>query len=327
MSIRVLSSSDVDAVVSIEDCIEAIDAAMRQYSARSVVMPVRLTTKVPGLGDHLCMPAALPDAPALGMKTITIYPDNPKRNAPILQGLVVVNDYDTGTPLAVIDAARLTGLRTAAASAVATRALAREDAKRLAIIGSGVQAGSHLEAMLAVRPIEEVVVCSRTRASAERFVDARSSLDGVRFRVVDEPREAIEGADIVCAVSSSRTPVMALEQLAPGVHINGVGSHGPKDREVDGPTMAAARVLVDSRESALRECGDCILAIADGLFGEEHVTDEVGDVLNGTKPGRTSDDQITVYQSCGLAVQDVAVATLAFDRAAAAGRGVVVDLK
>ncbi len=326
MSIRVLSSTDVDAVVSIEDCIEAVDAAMRQYSERSVVMPVRLTTKVPGLGDHLCMPAALPGAPALGMKTITIYPDNPTRNAPILQGLIVVNDFGTGTPLAVIDAARLTGLRTAAASAVATRALARVDAKRLAIIGSGVQAGSHLEAMLAVRPIEEVVVCSRTRASAERFVNARASLKDVRFTVVDDPGEATRGADIICAVSSSRTPVVTLENVSPGTHINGVGSHGPNDREVDGPTMAAARVAVDSRESALRECGDCILAIQDGLFDESHVIDEVGEVLAGTKAGRTSVDQITVYQSCGLAVQDVAVASLAYARGSAAGRGVVVDL-
>ncbi len=326
MSIRVLSSTDVDAVVGIADCIEAVDAAMRQYSERSVVMPVRLTTKVPGRGDHLCMPAALPDAPALGMKTITIYPENPTRNAPILQGLIVVNDFATGTPIGVIDAARLTGLRTAAASAVATRALARPDARRLAIIGSGVQAGSHLEAMLAVRPIDEVVVCSRTRASAERFVESRSGIGGVRFTVVDDPGDAIDGADIVCAVSSSRTPVVTLDRLSPGTHVNGVGSHGPNDREVDGPTMAAARVVVDSRDSALRECGDCLLAIADGLFDESHVIDEVGEVLAGTKPGRTSDSQITVYQSCGLAVQDVAVATLAYTRGTAAGRGVVVDL-
>jgi len=325
MAIRVLSSTDVGAVVGIEDCIEAVDAAMRQYSERSVVMPVRLTTKVPGLGDHLSMPAALPASSALGMKTITIYPENPKKDAPILQGIVVVNDFDTGTPVAVLDAARLTGLRTAAASAVATRALARPDSSRLAVIGTGVQAGSHLEAMLAVRPITDVVVCSRKRESAERFVEARSDLN-VTFSITDEPGDAVEGADIVCAVSSSHTPVITLDRVSPGTHINGVGSHGPTVREVDGPTMAAARVVVDSRDSALRECGDCLLAIEEGLFEEAHVIDEVGEVLAGTKVGRASDDQITVYQSCGLAVQDVAVAMLAYTRAASAGRGVEVDL-
>jgi alanine dehydrogenase len=325
--IRVLGSRDVAAVLTMAECIEVIDVAMRQYSQGSVAMPVRLTTNVPDRGDHLSMPAALPGVPALGMKCITIYPGNPGRGAPILQGLMVVNDFDTGTPLAVMDAGRLTAMRTAAASAVATRALARADASRVAIIGTGVQGASHLEAMCLVRPISEIAVASRTRAGADRFVAEQQPRFPDRHLVaVDDAREAIEGADLICAVSSARTPVMARAWLKNGVHINGVGSHGAEVREVDGITMRDARVAVDSRESALRECGDCLLAIEEGLFSAEHVSDEIGSILLGLKPGRTSDDEITVYQSCGLAVQDVAVARLAYDRAVAADRGALVDL-
>jgi ornithine cyclodeaminase len=218
-------------------------------------------------------------------------------------------------------------MRTAAASAVATRALARGDAETLAIIGAGVQARTHLEAMLCVRPIRNVRVCARSHHSAAAFVEtAQERHPDLTFTVADTSLKAIHGSDIVCAVSSARTPVTERSFVAGGMHVNGVGSHGPEVREVDGETMRDARVVVDSRESALRECGDCLIAIAEGLFDADHVADEIGEVLLGTKRGRSGDDEITIYQSCGLAVQDVAVGRLAYDRAIRSGLGTRVEL-
>lgn len=325
--ITILTSSDVTAALEMPACINAVGEAMRSFSAREAVMPVRLTTKVPKLGDHLSMPAAIPSGRALGVKCITIYPDNAARGLPILQGFFVLNDYETGSAVAMMDAAHLTAMRTAAASAVATKFLARDDAESLALIGAGVQARTHLEAMICVRAIREVRVCARTPASAEAFaLGALEAHPDVDIKAVGTPDEAIQDADIVCAVSSSRTPVVDRDVVCPGTHINGVGSHGPDVREVDGETMRDARVLVDSRESALRECGDCIIAIADGLFGEDHVQDEIGEVLLGSKHGRSSAEEITVYQSCGLAVQDVAVGRLAYEHALQQRVGTSVQL-
>jgi ornithine cyclodeaminase/alanine dehydrogenase len=181
--------------------------------------------------------------------------------------------------------------------------------------------------MCRVRPIADVAVVSRTLEAADRFVAVHAAgHPAVSMRAVASHEEAVKDADIICAVSSSREPVVRRGWLRPGCHINGVGSHGADVREVDGETMRDARVVVDSRESALRECGDCLLAIAEGLIDSAHVSDEIGEVLLGTKPGRASAAQITVYQSCGLAIQDVATARLAYEGARATGRGVEVDL-
>lgn len=325
--IRVLSKADLQSVLDMPECIDEVRRAMAAYSGGEAVMPVRLTTKVPGLGDHLSMPAAIATTQALGMKCITIFPNNPERGAPILQGLVVLNDFETGEPIAVMDAAHLTAMRTAAASAVATCELARSDSTSLAIVGAGVQASSHLTAMLAVLPISRVSVASRTASSAQQFVeDARARFPDTSFTIADSTADALSTADVVCLVSSSPLPVTERASIVDGCHINGVGSHGPTVREVDGRTMGEARVIVDSIDSALRECGDCLLAIEEGFLSRDKIDTEIGHILLGVAPGRTDPNQITVYQSCGLAVQDVAVARLAYERAVTLERGLEVPL-
>ena len=226
-----------------------------------------------------------------------------------------------------MDGVHLTNVRTAAASAVATQALARPESSSLALIGAGMQAASHLAAMALVLPLKRVSVAARSRASAERFVAEQSSrLPYLTLTAVDSPAQALVSADVVCTVSSAPEPVVTAGSLRAGTHVNAVGSHAPSAREIDGETMAAARVVVDSREATLSECGDCMIPIAEGLFGPEHVSDELGEVLAGTKPGRRDPEQVTIYQSCGIAVQDVAAAKMVLDKARAAGLGVDIDL-
>ena len=323
----ILTRQDVQQVLNMRDCIEAIAEVMQRFSAGDTVMPVRLVTKVPERGVHAAMPAVLPTLGVFGIKSITIFPTNPSRGAPTILGLVILNETETGRPLAVMDAGYLTGIRTAAASAVATRLLARPDASSLALIGAGVQAATHLWAMCAVRPVKAVAVYDIDAQVAESFILAQlQRFPKLAFRQAVSPEDAIRGADLVCTISSSKTPVVDHSWLKPGAHINGVGSHTPDARELDGPTVQAARVAVDSRQAALKEAGDFILPIQEGLFAAEHVSDEIGELLAGLKPGRASADQITLYKSVGIAVQDVAAARLVYERAAAQGVGVEVAL-
>ncbi len=327
MSALVLTRDDLESLLSMRECIDVIEQAQREFSAGHVVMPVRLTTAVPERGSHLAMPALLPGMNALGVKCITIFPANRSRGAPTLRGVAILNDPDDGSILAIMDAAYLTAIRTPAATAVATRALARPDASELAIIGAGIQAETHLSSMTEVRPIRTVRVAAATREKADHYAATQAPrYPNVTINAVDTPEEAIRGADIVCTVSTATEPVTKLEWLKRGCHINGIGSHSPHAREIDGETMAAARVVVDSREANLRECGDCMIPIEQGLFGAEHISDEIGEVLAGTKPGRTNPEQITVYQSVGLAIQDIATAKLAYDRAIQRSAGTFIGL-
>lgn len=299
------------------DCIEAMRHAHVAFSAGRTVMPVRLTAEFGDTGLLRAMPAWLEDGPALGMKSITNFPGH---RPPILATMLLF-DAETGRLLALMDGVHLTNVRTAAASAVATQALARPESSRLGLVGAGVQAVGHLEAMAQVLPLEQVSVTARSRESAERFVVEQAP----RYPQLELCATARLGAaDVVCTVSSARVPVVT--SLDPGTHLNAVGSHAPAIREIAGEVMRDARVVVDSREATLTECGDCLLPIEAGLFGPEHVSDELGEVLAGTKPGRSSPDEITIYQSCGIAVQDVAAAQLVYDRARSFGIGTEIDL-
>ena len=249
-------------------------------------MPLRLVTRLREAGVLALMPAWLDEGPTLGVKCITNFPENPARGVPAIGATVLLLDAQTGTTKAIMDGTHITAVRTAAASAIATDLLARRDASRLTLVGAGVQAASHLEAMTAVRKLRSVHVASRTLDSAERFVREHAPHhDDVDFVAVESPDEAVQDADIICAVSASPEPVFRPSSVAPGTHINGVGSHTPNTREIPGETMRDARVVVDSREASLRECGDCMIPISEGLFGHDHVADELGEVLAGTKPG------------------------------------------
>jgi alanine dehydrogenase len=323
----VLSRALVEQLLTLDECIEAVRDVQTAFSGGRAVMPLRLTASFHEAGLLRAMPAWLDDGPALGMKTITNFPGNVARGLPPTLATMLVFDAATGELVAIMDGVHLTNVRTAAASAVATQALARPESSSLALIGAGMQAASHLAAMALVLPLKRVSVSARSRASAERFVAEQSSrLPHLTLTAVDSPAQALVGADVVCTVSSAPEPVVTAGSLRAGTHVNAVGSHAPSAREIDGETMAAARVIVDSREATLSECGDCMIPIAEGLFGPEHVSDELGEVLAGTKAGRGDPEQVTIYQSCGIAVQDVAAAKMVLDKARAVGLGVDIDL-
>jgi alanine dehydrogenase len=310
-----------------EDCIDVLRDAHIAFSQGRAIMPVRLVARFHDAGLMGLMPAWLDDGPLLGIKTVSTFFGKPARGLPLIAATVLLHDAQTGAAKAIMDGVVITEIRTAAASALATDMLALPDAGRLALIGSGAQARSHLAAMAAVRPLTSVCVVGRSVASAERFVDEHAELyPGVDFRSVATNDDAVRSADLVCAVSTSVEPVMSPAAVAPGTHINGVGSHAPQAREIPGETMRDARVVVDSRDANLSECGDCMIPIAEGLFGPEHVSDELGELLDGSKPGRTDAQQVTVYQSCGIAIQDVATANLVYEKAMATGVGVEVAL-
>jgi len=324
----VLDRLTVESLLDLGECIEAVERAEIALSHGGVVMPLRLTVQVPAKQAELnLMPAWNGTEGAFGYKGVSFFPRNPDRGLAAVGALVVLMEPDTGVPLAIMDGASITATRTAAASAVATRVLALPEARNLGLVGAGVQARSHLEAMLAVRPVERVRVAALTLEEAIAFA-SRAAADhpGLDVAGVETPEEALRDADLVCTVTWSTEPVAYAEWISPGCHINAVGSHTPDAREIDGDLMRRARVIVDSREANLAECGDCLIPIREGLFSPEHVSDEIGEVLAGDKPGRTSSDEVTVYQSCGLAVQDVAAAKLVFDKALSLGVGQQVQL-
>jgi ornithine cyclodeaminase/alanine dehydrogenase-like protein (mu-crystallin family) len=290
-------------------------------------MPPRLVTRLRDGGIHAVMPAWIDVGPVFAVKSIASFPANPARGLPTISSTVLLLDGETGLTKAVMDGAHLTAIRTAAASALAADILARRDASHLALIGSGVQAVSHLAAIATVRELESVAVASRTLASAQRFVDQQSTrYPRLTFHAHASSDEAVLAADLVCTVTSAREPVFDPASIVLGAHISAVGSHTPQSREIPGETMCNARVVVDSREASLTECGDCMIPIAQGLFGPDHVSDELGEVLTGAKPGRVSKTQVTIYQSCGIAVQDAVAANLVYERAQEAGIGSKVDL-
>jgi ornithine cyclodeaminase len=235
-------------------------------------------------------------------------------------------DPDNGLPLALLEAGSITEIRTAAASAVATDRLARSDACDVAILGTGTQARSHVEAMLAVRDVSRLRVWGRTTAHAERLADEESSRWGTVIEVAPNVPDAIEGADIVCTTTSSVDPILPGELLREGMHINAVGASVPTYRELDTEAVRRSRLFTDRRESLVNEAGEYQLALKEGAIGEDHLQAEIGEVLIGRHPGRTSDTEITLFRSLGLAVEDLAAARLIYTRAVERGVGTRIDL-
>jgi ornithine cyclodeaminase len=259
------------------------------------------------------------------LKVLCVIPDNPTRGLDGHQGQVMLADGVTGQLRALLDASTVTAIRTAAVSALATRLLAREDARRLAIVGTGVQARTHLEAIPLVRPIEHVRIAGRTPDRAEVFVDELA--DGVPFELEasESAEDAVRGADIVVTATTSQEPVVSRSWLQPGVHVNAVGASPPAGRELDSHTVADASLFTDRHESLENEAAEYRLALEEGMIDPGHVRAELGELLTGSATGRTSDDEITLFRSLGLAVFDVAAAAHVLAKADAAGEGVTVD--
>jgi ornithine cyclodeaminase len=321
----ILTEAQVRDLLDLDALVDALAAAMVDASTGAASMPQRIAALVPDqAGMVAAMPAFLPSAKALAVKLVSLFPRNAGSTLPSHQGVIVAFDPDTGTPVALMDAIYITAARTAAGSALATRLLARPDAAVLAVLGSGVQARSHGRAIPRVRPIREIRIASRNRAAVERL--ARELADELRIpvRPAGSYREAMQGADIVAATTHAAEPVVRREWVAPGMHITSVGFNR-EGREVDGDTVRDALVVVETRAAALAPypsgANDLLWAIRDGLIDAGHVHAEVGELVTGRRPGRTSMDQITLYKSGGVAVQDAAAAALVLREARARGVG------
>jgi ornithine cyclodeaminase len=322
----VLGEADVERLLPMEECVEVMAEALAALQRGDMEQPLRFVVRPAAAAGLMgLMPAyrARPE-PAYGLKAVCVFPGNPARGLDAHQGAVLLYDGETGVLRAAVNASAITAIRTAAVSAVATRLLARADARVLAILGAGVQARSHLRAMAVVRGFERARVWSRT---PERAATVAAEA-GTPFPVVTaaSAEEALDGADVVCTTTSSPEPVVRRAWLAAGAHVNAVGSSIPTARELDTETMAAAALFVDRRESTVNEAGDFLFATQEGAIGAEHIRAELGELLTGEVEGRRSADELTVFKSLGLAVEDLAAVEHVYRRARETGAGVEVDL-
>lgn len=329
MRLRVLTGRHVRAVLGMPAAIEAMRAAFGQLSAGRARVPRRIGLEAEG-GTTLVMPAFLEEGAGLGAKLVSVFDGNRERGLPAVQGIVVLLDGRTGAPLGVLDGTELTALRTGAATGLAVELLAAEGASTLAVFGAGAQARTQVEAVRAVRPVREARIVSRGRASAERFAaelrePGPGDLPALEARAVVDRREALDGADLVVAATSSATPVFDGEEIEPGAHVSSIGAHRPEMREVDGATVRRARVVVDSRDGALAEAGDLIASIREGVLSREEVV-ELGEIVNGlAAPGRDG-REVTLFKSVGNAAQDVEAARRTLEAAEAHGLGTLVEI-
>jgi ornithine cyclodeaminase len=330
MKIRVLSQTDIRKTVSMAQAIAAVKQAFAQLSAGKAEVPLRPHLNVERHeGITVIMPAYLKETDELGMKVVSVFPRNLSASLPTIHALVVMVDAATGRPVAVMDGTYLTALRTGAASGAATDLLARSDARAAAIFGTGAQGRTQLEAVCAVRSIEEVRVFDVNRGAAEAYVQEMAARGGRvpgAITIASSPAEAIRGADVICTTTTTKVPVFEDRDLAAGAHINAIGSFTPDVQEIPDETVVRARVFVDSREACWAETGDLIIPRNKGLIKENHVHAELGEIVAGEKSGRSSPGEITLFKSVGNAVQDVAVGSRVLEGAARLGLGVELEL-
>lgn len=322
----VLNRGDVKAVLDMKSCMDAVEKAFAEMAKGTADLPLRINIKPPD-GLSLYMPAYLRDMGALACKVVTAYKNNPKAfNLPTVLGKVLLQDPRTGDVICIMDGGYLTAVRTGAGSGVATKYLAREVKGQTAgIFGAGVQARTQLWAVAEARQISKAFVYDVSKESADRFIRDMSEPIGIDIVKAAAPEKILE-ADIVCTATSSPSPLFDGTRVKPGTHINGIGSHTPIARELDSQLIKKAKLIGDSREACFNEAGDIMIPLQEGVIDESHYHADLGDVIIGKKPGRIDDEEITVFKSNGLAVQDAAAAKLVYDKAVEAGIGIEVEI-
>lgn len=321
-----LNRNDVISVLQMKDCIDVVEKAFAELSNGTAVLPLRINITPPD-GLSLYMPAYLKEMGALACKVVTVYKNNPsKHNMPTTIGKVLVQDPETGDVVCIMDGGYLTAVRTGAASAVATKYMARKDANQVVgIYGTGVQAKMQLWAVSEVVGISKVLVYDINTEAARMFADEMSTKHNLNVVVASSGDDLLD-SDIICTATSSSTPLWDGAKLKPGTHINNIGSHTPNARELDTETVKRSRFVGDSKEACFNEAGDIIIPMKEGAVDESHFYAELGDLVTGKKIGREGSEEITVFKSNGLAIQDVATAKLIYEKAKAAGIGVEVDI-
>lgn len=322
MKIRIIDYQQVRRLLDMETCIELMASALTTLAEGSACQPLRSAMHLAsGKGLLGLMPAYLGDIDAHAVKAISVFPGNHGSAYDAHQGVVVLYEGQHGCPIAVMDGSEITAIRTAAASALATRLLAREDSRILALIGSGIQARSHLEAMRCVRPVAEVRVCSRNMENARRFAERESARFDLPITAYASAEQAVANADIICTTTASTEPVLFGSMLPPGCHINAVGACFAAARELDSEAVAKARLYTDRLESLENEAGDYLVPLGEGLISADHVIGEIGDLLIGKISGRGDTAEITLFKSLGIAVEDLAAAQHIYQQALQSGLG------
>jgi len=323
----VLSEKQVQSLIDLDELIAALEQAHIQYSTGNAVMPVRLVVPLPQIqGRITSMPGYLNEDKALGMKVVTYFQDNPKRNLPAILATIMLFSSETGKMIAAMDGGYITAIRTACASALATKALANLDTPVLGILGAGVQARAHILALARVRQLSRIKLYSPSGKSARNIKAELEQPCGVLIEVVNSAQDAVRDSDLLVTVTTAKEPIVNADWLKPGAHINAVGSHRPDLREIDGATLKRAKVVVDSREAIMAECGDILLALKEKSISEADFHGEIGAVLAGSKTGRSSAGEITLFKSVGIAIQDVAAAQLVYRKALERNVGTDVEV-
>ena len=319
MDIVVLSQEQVESLLHPQECIELMSEALSALARGEAFNPLRSVVRPPEQEHFLgLMPAYRGGGnPAYVLKEVCIFPDNPKRGLDAHQGAVLLHSADTGQLLAVMNASAITAIRTAAVSGLATKVLSRDDATELAVVGTGVQAKAHLDAMSAIGRFEKARVAGRSPERARAFVAGLTAKYSFTVEASDDVQQAVRGADVIVTATNSAEPVLKREWVKLGAHVNAVGSCSPVKRELDTATVVASTFFVDRRESALHESGDYMLAAKEGAIGPDHIRAELGELLIGEQLGRGFPEEITVFKSLGIAVEDLAAAQFLYRRALA----------
>ena len=321
----ILKESDVQQVLTMADGVRLVEDSFRQYADGKTSLAPRLVMKLQGdAGNFRIMAAIVPELGGFGLKTLTGTPG--KRSPGSTYFAMLYFDVTTGALLAVIPATHITGIRTGAASGVATKYLAREDAGTVGLFGAGFQGRNQIAAIREVRPVKSVRIFDVAPEPAERLASTLRS-EGLDASVVSEPEDAVRGSDIIASATTAKEPPIRGDWIDPGTHVNAAGANAPVKREVDAETFAAARVVVDFKEQVLQEAGDLIAAIDAGALTADGIYAELGDVVTGKKPGRDDDEQVTLFKSVGVAIEDVAAAAWVYERAKAGGLGTEIDLQ
>jgi alanine dehydrogenase len=327
MKVLIVNQAEVRQLLPMAECVDVMAEALMTLARGEAILPLRpvlwLPEKVGALG---MMPSYLANIEAMGLKVVSVFPGNHGTQYDSHMGAVMLFETQHGQLLAIIDASEITAIRTGGVSGVATRTLAREDAHTLAILGSGVQSRTHLAAMLAVRDIQRVRVWSRNADHAAQFAEREARRHSVAVTAAASAQEAVDGADVICTTTSARDPILKGEWITPGTHINAIGSSVPFTRELDTAALVKSRLFVDRRESTVNEAGDFLFPKNEGAITDDHILGDLGDVLLGKVEGRRSPDDITLFKSLGIAVEDLAAAHHVYRKAVEAGAGVAVEL-
>jgi ornithine cyclodeaminase/alanine dehydrogenase len=321
-----LSKSQVMSLVTMAESIGAVENAFRELANGTARMPTRVSVPLPEKQGWLgVMPAFLSQAGSLATKIVTVYENNVTRHGvPNVLAVIILNDVETGRVEAVIEGSYITAMRTGAVAGVATRYLARQNATKLGIFGCGAQGRTQLEAVCQVREISSVLVYDRDKRRMQDFVSKSSSQ--AKILAAETPEEVVRGSEIIVTATTSTTPVFNGVDIRPGTHINAIGAFTPDARELDDQTITKAQIVVDSLAAAFEEAGDIVIPLRNGIISREDIWAELGEIAGGSKPGRTTDEEITVFKSVGLGIQDAAVARLVFEKARTKHIGTEVEL-